>query len=84
MNSRSGLKIRQAIKLYLHSVAGNDLVAISEPCHLRPRKTTDHWGVEDGAPALSHRLSLVIVDKVAHIYEKKYLIAHMLQLIFSK
>lgn len=71
MNRLSGLKIRQAITLYLHSVAGNDLVAVPEPCHLWPREATDHWGVEDGGPALRHRLSLVIVDKVAHICEEK-------------
>lgn len=71
MNRHSGLKIRQAITLYLHSVAGNDLVAVPEPCHLWPREATDHWGVEDGGPALRHRLSLVIVYKVAHICKKK-------------
>lgn len=70
MNRHSGLKIRQAITLYLHSVAGNDLVAVPEPCHLWPREATDHWGVEDGSPALRHRLSLVIVYKVAHICKK--------------
>lgn len=71
MNRLSGLKIRQAITLYLHSVAGNDLVAVPEPCHLWPREATDHRGVEDGGPALRHCLSLVIVNKVAHICEKE-------------
>lgn len=56
-----------AIKVHLHSAAGDDLVAVPEPRHLGPRVATDRRGVEHGGTALGHRLSLLSLSETAHV-----------------
>ena len=60
--------MRWAIKLHLHSAAGDDLVAVPEPCHLRPRVAADRRGVEHSRAALGHRLPLLGLREAAHVW----------------